>query len=201
MAARPRFGNPCPGYGLTVAAGVFGAPRTGHSHAGWDYTAPVGAPCRASAAGTVKRVSTVNTGAAGLLVELDHGAGWTTFGCHLSVVLVKVGDRLRAGDVYGKVGQTGNAVGPHLHAEWRLWGKAVDPALVVEGDEAVDVLKVQRRLVRHGYSPGTVDGLWGPATAAAVAAFQGDRGLDTTGLPNAWTVGLLLRPPGKAVDE
>lgn len=51
-----------------------------------------------------------------------------------------------------------------------------------------DVLRVQRRLAALGYVVGPLDGVYGPMTAAAVRAFQADRGL----LPDA-IVGPLTR--------
>lgn len=45
-----------------------------------------------------------------------------------------------------------------------------------------DVLAVQRRLVSLGYDPGPLDGRYGPATAAAVTAFQRATGIDADGI-------------------
>lgn len=52
----------------------------------------------------------------------------------------------------------------------------------IRGD---DVLAVQQALVGRGYSPGPVDGVYGPRTASAVRAFQATEGLPVTGVVTA----------------
>lgn len=194
--ARIRFLNPCPGYSLTVPGGVFGAPRTGHLHAGWDFTAPKGSPVRATASGRVSKVGLTDIGDAGLYVELAIGSGWSWFGCHLSKVLVAPGDVVRYGQIIGLVGDTGNAAGFHLHAAWYLFGRPVDPATIVEADTGPNVALLQARLAAHGFDPGGLDGRFGPKTAAALAAFQGSVLLDPTGVEDEWTTQRLARKAG-----
>ena len=63
----------------------------------------------------------------GQTVVIDHGNGLTTRYGHLSDIGVRVGQRVRAGFVVGKVGTTGRSTGPHLHYETRVSGEAVDP--------------------------------------------------------------------------
>ncbi|MCA1405099.1 M23 family metallopeptidase [Ensifer sp. IC3342] len=94
-------------------------------HAGIDFRAPIGTRIRSAAAGTVTTAGP--TGGYGNMVEIDHGNGVVTRYAHLSVILVNVGDHVRADDVIAKSGSTGRSTGPHLHYEVRLNGRAVDP--------------------------------------------------------------------------
>ena len=64
----------------------------------------------------------------GMMVEVNHGGGYTTRYAHAKAVNVKVGDIVKKGQVVGKMGSTGRSTGPHVHFEVRLNGKAVDPS-------------------------------------------------------------------------
>jgi peptidoglycan hydrolase-like protein with peptidoglycan-binding domain len=57
-----------------------------------------------------------------------------------------------------------------------------------------DIEDVQRRLVTLGYDAGSPDGLLGPKTRTALRAFQGDRGLPSTGRPDGATLEALFAP-------
>jgi murein DD-endopeptidase MepM/ murein hydrolase activator NlpD len=85
----------------------------------------MGARVRAGAAGRVRRVGWA--GGYGRLIELDHGAGWTSRYAHLHTSLVRVGQWVGAGAVIATVGATGLATGPHLHFEIRHQARALDP--------------------------------------------------------------------------
>lgn len=121
------FGNPSPASDITSDFGNRLDPFLGRLalHAGIDFRATVGTRIRATAPGTVTNAG--QTGGYGNMVEIDHGNGVASRYAHLSTVLVKVGDRIKAGDVVAKSGNTGRSTGPHLHYEIRLNGQAVDP--------------------------------------------------------------------------
>ena len=99
-------------------------------HSGRDFAAPQGTPVVAALSGRV--VSSGLDGGYGIAIVLEHNAPRrrTLYG-HLSELYVKAGQRVRQGEVIGRVGSTGLSTGPHLHFELRLpvnggW-KPVDP--------------------------------------------------------------------------
>ena len=98
----------------------------GHgNHQGVDIAAAPGQPVHASADGIV--MMTGVQGGYGKAVFLAHGYGLTTRYGHLSAISVKPGQRVKRGDVVGRVGNTGRSTGYHLHYEVRLDGEAVNP--------------------------------------------------------------------------
>ena len=94
-------------------------------HEGIDIAAPYGAPVVAPAAGDVMRV-TWQTGY-GLVLEIDHGNGITTWYAHLSKFEVIPGQEIRRGDIMAYSGATGRVTAPHLHYEVRQGGLPVNP--------------------------------------------------------------------------
>lgn len=95
-------------------------------HTGVDFTAPTGTPIYATGNGVVKRAQRDNSGY-GLMVEVDHGYGYTTIYAHMSQVKVRDGQTIKRGEVIGLVGNTGLSSGPHLHYEVIRNGKKVNP--------------------------------------------------------------------------
>lgn len=98
-------------------------------HEGIDVSAPMGAPIVAPAGGIVVRV-TKETGY-GNVLEVDHGNGIVTKYAHCSRIVVRMGERVKRGQVIANVGNTGLSTGPHLHYEIHVNGKVVDPLTYV----------------------------------------------------------------------
>jgi len=100
-------------------------------HEGVDIAAPEGTPIKAAASGRVERVGPLGT--YGTIVEIDHGRGFTTLYAHCSRVMVRPGDRVRAGQKVAEVGSTGLSTGPHLHFEVAVDGRPRDPFAYLQG--------------------------------------------------------------------
>ncbi|MFZ2869380.1 M23 family metallopeptidase [Zavarzinia sp.] len=112
-------------------------------HAGIDFGGAVGTPVFATAPGEV--VSAGWAGAYGRAVRIRHAFGLETQYAHLSRVSVKVGDKVDAGDVIGKLGSTGRSTGPHLHYEVRLLDAPNDPMRFIEAGRNVQQQTEQAR--------------------------------------------------------
>lgn len=102
-------------------------------HEGIDVKASQGTTIRAAANGRVVTAYAGNMNDASYVV-IDHGSGYSTVYGHLSVISVKVGQEVKAGDTIGKSGGTPGTVGAgqystgaHLHFEIRLNNVPVDP--------------------------------------------------------------------------
>jgi len=94
-------------------------------HYGLDIASAMGNPVVSTADGVVILVSTDKL--LGRYVQVNHGLGITTVYGHMSAFKCRVGQRVKRGDVLGDVGQTGKALGPHVHYEVRGNGTAVNP--------------------------------------------------------------------------
>lgn len=99
-------------------------------HKGVDYAAPSGTPIHATADGTVEFIGRQN--GYGNTIILKHHGQFTTLYAHQSrfAAGLRKGDRVEQGQLIGYVGSTGWATGPHLHYEFRIAQKAVDPLSV-----------------------------------------------------------------------
>jgi murein DD-endopeptidase MepM/ murein hydrolase activator NlpD len=109
-------------------AGPYGdlfGPRGNRFHAGIDIPAAKGTPVGAAAAGRVV-FAAVGEGF-GKLVVVEHAHGIRTRYAHLSRIVVRVGQYVKARATVGLVGATGEASGPHLHFEVLVRGANVDP--------------------------------------------------------------------------
>jgi len=103
--------NPLPEAAVTSCFGQ----RWGRLHAGVDLAAADGTRIRAAGAGVVVRAGPAQ--GYGNAVLIDHGNGFLTHYGHLSVITVRPGQQVSAGEQIGNEGSTGHATGPHLHFE------------------------------------------------------------------------------------
>ena len=96
-------------------------------HSGLDLVAPHGSPLRAAAAGTVVFAGTYFD--YGLMVDIQHGAGMVTRYAHMAgfAIGIRPGMPVAAGDLLGRIGNTGRATTAHVHFEVRIDGRPVDP--------------------------------------------------------------------------
>ena len=94
-------------------------------HTGTDIGAGDGSPILAAADGVV--VSMENGGPYGLHTLVQHGSGISTMYAHQSSTAVSVGQKVKRGQVIGRVGSTGWSTGPHLHFEVHVNGTPYDP--------------------------------------------------------------------------
>ena len=108
--------------------GVRADPFLGSSalHTGIDFVATSGSAVGATADGMV--IQAGYNGGYGNMVEVDHGGGVVTRYGHLSSIAVGVGEKVRTGEIVGRVGSTGRSTGPHLHYEVRRDGGPIDPS-------------------------------------------------------------------------
>jgi murein DD-endopeptidase MepM/ murein hydrolase activator NlpD len=100
--------------------------RWGRMHKGIDIAAPTGTPISAALDGEVIFAGWSN--GYGNLIKIAHGGNIETAYGHCSSIDVKVNDKVKKGDVIGKVGSTGNSTGPHVHFEVKVNGEVQNPA-------------------------------------------------------------------------
>ncbi len=118
--------SPCVGY-IIQTYGETDCIFTGERRfcQGIDFTAPEGSEVYTTANGRVKFAGFRRH--SGLVVEVDHGYGFTTKYSHLSVVKSYKGKNVKRGEVIGFVGTTGKTTGAKLHYEVWKNEKAKDP--------------------------------------------------------------------------
>jgi murein DD-endopeptidase MepM/ murein hydrolase activator NlpD len=116
-------------HGLGADDGRFGAGRKGHEHQGQDVIAAEGVPVVAPLAGTII-ARDYQASAAGFYLAMDAADGRSFFfaHCQKDTFAVTVGQAVAAGQQLCRVGQTGDASGPHLHFEIWIGGWRRDKA-------------------------------------------------------------------------
>lgn len=112
-------------------------------HNGVDFGLPVGTPVIAPSMGIVEKATF--TRSTGYYIVVKHSNGLSTVYMHLSKLLVAPGQRVNAGTVIARSGNTGLSTGPHLHYEVRLNGRAVNPLRVNLDSRTVEINSKERR--------------------------------------------------------
>lgn len=95
-------------------------------HSGLDISAPYGSPVKSSMSGVVQKVGYDEDGYGYYIIVKHYGNTKTLYG-HLSKILVREGQKVKRGQIIGKVGNTGMTTGPHLHFEVIKNGRKVNP--------------------------------------------------------------------------
>jgi len=95
-------------------------------HTGTDFAAPMGTPIMASGSGTITRAKWCGGG--GNCIKIKHNSTYQTIYAHMQSFAkgMKVGKKVRQGQIIGYVGSTGMSTGPHLHYEVIVNGKKVN---------------------------------------------------------------------------
>ena len=120
--------TPINGARLSSPFGMRKHPILGYNkkHLGTDFAAPMGTPIMASGSGTVTRAKWCGGG--GNCVKIKHNSTYETVYAHMKSFAkgIKVGKRVKQGQIIGYVGSTGMSTGPHLHYEVIVNGKKVN---------------------------------------------------------------------------
>ena len=97
------------------------------AHKGVDYAAPSGTPIKS--AGDGKVILAGRNGGYGNTVIIQHGQRYKTLYAHMQGFAkgVRNGSTVKQGQIIGYIGTTGLSTGPHLHYEFQVDGKHVDP--------------------------------------------------------------------------
>jgi len=100
--------------------------KTRQKHTGMDFTADKGSDVYVTGDGVVSEIERKKWGYGNCII-VNHGYGYKTRYAHLSVIKVRVGQKLKRGELIGLVGSTGKSTGPHLHYEVEVNGQKVNP--------------------------------------------------------------------------
>ncbi len=117
------------GFGMRIDP-VYGTVKM---HKGLDFTAPQGTPIYATGNGTIEVAGQTGDGF-GNHVVINHGYGYETLYGHMYKVKVKIGEKVKRGEVIGWVGSSGKSTGPHCHYEVHINGQEVDPVYFFYND-------------------------------------------------------------------
>ena len=120
--------TPINGARLSSSFGMRKHPISGFNkmHQGTDFAAPMGTPIMASGTGTITRAKWCGGG--GNCIKIKHNSTYETIYAHMKNFArgIKVGTKVRQGQIIGYIGSTGVSTGPHLHYEVIINGKKIN---------------------------------------------------------------------------
>jgi len=144
--------TPINGARLSSPFGMRKHPILGYNkkHLGTDFAAPEGTPIMASGTGTITRAKWCGGG--GNCIKIKHNSTYETIYAHLKNFAkgIKVGKKVKQGQIIGYVGSTGMSTGPHLHYEVIVNGKKVNsqklklPSGKILKDEERNLFEIHR---------------------------------------------------------
>ena len=117
----PTWGRITSGFGWR--RDPFTGKRTFHN--GIDVANKTGTPIVAAASGEVVYIGRM--GRLGLCVKINHGYGYKSLYGHIKNSTVKVGEKVKRGNIIAYMGSSGRSTGTHLHYSIFKHGKAVNP--------------------------------------------------------------------------
>jgi len=144
--------TPINGARLSSSFGMRKHPIQGFNkmHTGTDFAAPMGTPIMASGSGTITRAKWCGGG--GNCIKIKHNSTYETIYAHMKSFAkgIKVGKKVKQGQIIGYVGSTGMSTGPHLHYEVIVNGKKVNsqklklPSGKILKDEERNLFEIHR---------------------------------------------------------
>ena len=118
-----------------IITGVYGSQRVLNGkprrpHYGIDFHAPEGTPVKAMMDGEVTLAENDMYFTGGTII-FDHGHGISTLYMHMKDINVKIGQKIKQGQIVGTLGQSGRATGPHLDIRLNWFDVKLDPATIL----------------------------------------------------------------------
>lgn len=118
-----------------IITGVYGSQRILNGkprrpHYGIDFHAPEGTPVKAMMDGEVTLAEHDMYFTGGTII-FDHGHGVSTLYMHMKDINIKVGQKVKKGQIVGTLGQSGRATGPHLDIRLNWFDVKLDPASIL----------------------------------------------------------------------
>jgi len=119
-----------------IITGIYGSQRILNGkprrpHYGIDFHAPEGTPVKAMMDGVITLAEKDMYFTGGTII-FDHGHGVSTLFMHMKEIKVKVGQKVKQGEIVGTLGQSGRATGPHLDIRLNWFDVKLDPKTILD---------------------------------------------------------------------